>query len=212
MPFPSKEQLHKSREQRRRLSGHATRGFILDVATQCFAEFGFEVVSMRQIAKKAKLTAPAIYFYFEDKNALYMACCSHIFSGMTQSLNKELQRDEPAATKIHKFIHLLVKELLTHPNTAKLFQRELVSTKKDILQFLKHEAFEETFKIFAHTLSEAMPVENPELLAVSIYSLALGHIQFSQVLESAGDTTLCFADKPEALANHIIQLAGIPKS
>lgn len=205
----TKNKTLKERNERRRLSGHLTKELIVETAIQCFAESGYDVVSMRHIAKRAKLTAPGIYFYFEDKHALYVECCRHAFTKMTANINRQLTTSEPPAKKVRNFVHSLVAELLMNPNTAKLFQRELVSTNKDILQFLERVAFEDTFNSFSQTLAQAVNTEEPELLAISIYSLALGHIQFSQVLESVGNTSLSFTHRPEELANHIIQMAGI---
>ena len=47
------------------------RGAIVEAARQVFAEKGLDGASMREIAAAAGYTAPAIYFYFESKEALY---------------------------------------------------------------------------------------------------------------------------------------------
>lgn len=212
MSAPTKGQMLKTRNEKRRVSGQLTRELIVEAAIECFAESGYDVVSMRHIAKRAKLTAPGIYFYFEDKHGLYMECCRQVFTKMSASIDRELRTSEEPAKRVHNFVRSLVVELLRNPNTTKLFQRELASSKKDILQFLEREAFEDTFKHFALTLAKAVNTDQPELLAISIYSLALGHIQFSQVLESVGNTALSFTDRPQELADHIIRLAGIPSA
>ncbi|MFT5452978.1 MAG: AcrR family transcriptional regulator, partial [Enterobacterales bacterium] len=49
-----------------------TRTAILKVATTLFANKGYDGVSMRNIADDVKISAPALYNHFKDKQSLYM--------------------------------------------------------------------------------------------------------------------------------------------
>lgn len=64
----AKENYDKSRRKRGEV-----RQKILDSATELFAEKGFEGASIREIADKAGVTVPNIYYYFKDKEGLYQA-------------------------------------------------------------------------------------------------------------------------------------------
>jgi TetR/AcrR family transcriptional regulator, cholesterol catabolism regulator len=54
-----------------------TRQMILRAAEELFMRYGYASVTMRrlveEIAKQRRLTKPAIYYYFTDKEALYVA-------------------------------------------------------------------------------------------------------------------------------------------
>lgn len=57
----------KEREQQ------ARRQYILDAATEVFAENGYENASMNEIAKRSEFTKRTLYMYFEDKADLFMS-------------------------------------------------------------------------------------------------------------------------------------------
>ncbi len=48
---------------------------ILDIARKLFLEFGYNGISIRNIAKRAKLTTGAIYFHFKNKKQIYSTIC-----------------------------------------------------------------------------------------------------------------------------------------
>lgn len=56
-----------------------TRELILRVAEQLFMEHGYAAVSMNRViaalAPERRLTKPALYYHFRDKEALYVAVC-----------------------------------------------------------------------------------------------------------------------------------------
>jgi len=58
--------------------GEGTRRRIIDAAIQLFGERGFDGASTRDIAKLAEVNAPALQYYFNNKNGLYQACAEHI--------------------------------------------------------------------------------------------------------------------------------------
>lgn len=53
-------------------SSDETRSRIVDAAWRCFAEFGYEATTNRQLAEVAQLTTGAIYHYFGSKLELYV--------------------------------------------------------------------------------------------------------------------------------------------
>ncbi|CAM2178245.1 TetR/AcrR family transcriptional regulator, regulator of cefoperazone and chloramphenicol sensitivity [Burkholderia latens] len=54
--------------------GDETRQRIIDAAIELFGEFGFAGASTRDIAAKAGVNAPALQYYFENKEGVYRAC------------------------------------------------------------------------------------------------------------------------------------------
>jgi AcrR family transcriptional regulator len=51
----------------------ATRQGILNAALGCFAHSGYSGASVQEIVAKAKVSKPALYYYFSDKAALFQA-------------------------------------------------------------------------------------------------------------------------------------------
>jgi len=50
----------------------ATKAHILAIAEGLFASRGYDGVSMREIAEACQITKPNIYYYFKDKESLYV--------------------------------------------------------------------------------------------------------------------------------------------
>ena len=53
---------------------------ILEVAARLFAERGYSNVSIRDVCREAKTSAPMIYYYFKDKKRLFRAAVSEKLS------------------------------------------------------------------------------------------------------------------------------------
>jgi AcrR family transcriptional regulator len=61
------------RETTGRRSANHTRQRIVDAARELFAEHGYRSTSMRQVAARAGLTDPALYYYFRSKHDVLTA-------------------------------------------------------------------------------------------------------------------------------------------
>lgn len=54
--------------------GEETRARIIEAAMRLFAESGFDGASTRDIAREAGVNAPALQYYFDNKEGVYLAC------------------------------------------------------------------------------------------------------------------------------------------
>lgn len=64
--------------------GDETRRRIIDAAIRLFGERGFEGASTRDIAQAAGVNAPALQYYFDNKEGVYRACAEYIADGSWQ--------------------------------------------------------------------------------------------------------------------------------
>ena len=65
--------------RKRRGEGHTRREEILHAAKELFLEQGYEATTIRRIADRVGISAPALYLYFKDKEALMLALCDQTF-------------------------------------------------------------------------------------------------------------------------------------
>ena len=72
-------------------SGQQTRESILNTALQLFRRGGFEVTTMRDIAKAAKVATGAAYYYFPSKEAIVAAYYEQVQRTHAQKVREELQ-------------------------------------------------------------------------------------------------------------------------
>lgn len=66
----------------------AKRNMILDAALEVFERDGLEGASMRSIAELAGYTAPAIYFHFDSKEAIYAELLSRSLDALIEQVEE----------------------------------------------------------------------------------------------------------------------------
>jgi AcrR family transcriptional regulator len=72
-----------------------TKQKILDVSLQLFMQLGFENTYMDDIAKKAGVTKPVIYYYFKDKQALFETSAVQFLDQIAQMMSPEGEQLPP---------------------------------------------------------------------------------------------------------------------
>jgi TetR/AcrR family transcriptional regulator, regulator of cefoperazone and chloramphenicol sensitivity len=72
--------------------GVETRQRIIAAGIACFGERGFAGASTREIATQAGVNAPALQYYFENKEGLYCACMEMIAEGAWANLAPAVER------------------------------------------------------------------------------------------------------------------------
>ena len=65
--------------RKRRGEGHTRRDEILQAAKTLFLREGYEATTIRRIADQVGVSAPALYLYFPDKEAILLALCDQTF-------------------------------------------------------------------------------------------------------------------------------------
>lgn len=65
--------------RKRRGEGHTRRDEILQAAKVLFLREGYEATTIRKIADRVGVSAPALYLYFADKEAIMLALCDQTF-------------------------------------------------------------------------------------------------------------------------------------
>ncbi len=65
--------------RKRRGEGHTRRDEILQAAKELFLREGYEATTIRKIADRVGVSAPALYLYFADKEAIMLALCDQTF-------------------------------------------------------------------------------------------------------------------------------------
>lgn len=71
--------------------GDETRQRIIDAAIKLFGEHGFAGASTRDIAAEAGVNAPALQYYFENKEGVYHACAEFIADDIRARFEPSMQ-------------------------------------------------------------------------------------------------------------------------
>lgn len=83
------------KKTRRELQRDATRAEIIETAWKQIGEIGAAALSLRGIAREMGLTAPALYYYFRDRDALVTTLLVEAFDSFSDAL--EVGRDSCVA-------------------------------------------------------------------------------------------------------------------
>jgi AcrR family transcriptional regulator len=106
-------------------SDSVTRDAILDAAERLFGRQGFAATTIKQIGAEAGVNTALLYYYFDDKLALYRATLDRVFGGLSggaQALDPAL----PPAVQVERFVGFIVQLLSTRPQMPRLLVRELI--------------------------------------------------------------------------------------
>jgi AcrR family transcriptional regulator len=74
--------------RKRRGEGHTRRDEILVAAKELFLEEGYVATTIRKIADRVGVSAPALYLYFADKEAIMLALCDQTFGFLIEEMGR----------------------------------------------------------------------------------------------------------------------------
>jgi AcrR family transcriptional regulator len=89
---------HRRTPQSGYARGDETRARIVLTALRLFGEHGFDGASTRDIATAAGVNAPALQYYFDSKEGLFVACVEHIVDHIWSQIGGVLTRAEQELT------------------------------------------------------------------------------------------------------------------
>ena len=76
--------------------GEETRARIVVAAVELFGQYGFSGTSTRDIAARASVNAPALQYYFDSKEGLYLACIQQVIARFWEFMRDVVERAESA--------------------------------------------------------------------------------------------------------------------
>lgn len=92
--------------------GDETRLRIIAAAIEMFGERGFEAASTRDIAARAGVNAPALQYYFENKDGVYRACAERIAESVWAFFEPGVRRAHAVMTESPKDVAALIDAFL----------------------------------------------------------------------------------------------------
>ena len=86
------------------LSTNANASKILDAAWSLFQTKGYRGVSMDEVCRRCKITKPTLYYYFQDKETLYIQTMLHQLRGYRTIL----EEDAPLVERLTRFAQTML--------------------------------------------------------------------------------------------------------
>jgi len=134
--------------------GPDARERILSAAESLFAIRGFEGVSTTQIAKVAGITQPLIHYHFKNKEALWKATITRLFSRLSEEFSAEVKKLPQSDDRRYliEMIRCYVSFVARYPQYGQFIMREGVQ-ESPRLQWMAEEWLKPMLNQF-HTLYE----------------------------------------------------------
>ena len=88
-----------------RSAGEKTKEVILQTALELFRDGGFEVTTMRDIAKAAKVATGAAYYYFPSKEAIVAAYYDQVQRSHAEKVREELKGKAELRERLGTVMH-----------------------------------------------------------------------------------------------------------
>lgn len=167
---------------------------LLAAALDVFSVYGFNGASLDEIAQLAEMHKSNIFYYYENKEALYV----EVLTTVMQKWLTPLQMLEVDLEPVEALSHYLMTKIeisRTQPKASKLFALEIIQGAPHILPILKG-PLKKLFKRKAKVISiwqeqgKISDQIDPELLILNIWGLTQNYADFSTQIEMVTGQTL----------------------
>ena len=154
-----------------------TRARILDAATREFSENGLVGARTEQIAEAAGVNKALIYYYFQGKEALYIAALESVAQRVVANSSRGLFLDCSAGERYLHFALNHFDRIYSEPVFQKLMQQEMIRLTKgepNVLSPLVETLFkplgEKTTAVIAEgiRLGELVPVDSMQVMYAAL--------------------------------------------
>jgi AcrR family transcriptional regulator len=106
------------------MSAAQRREVIERVATEVFAERGYQGASIDEIARRSEVSAPVVYDHFASKQDLYERLLVRTRDELLEMWREQLSSAEPAAVRIPRAIEAWAAYVESHPHASRMYFRE----------------------------------------------------------------------------------------
>ena len=104
-----------------------SRAAILKAAIMEFSREGVAGARTDAIARAAGVNKALLYYYYEDKDALYGAVLDLVFGGLTHAVDGPLSSGQPPREKLLAYVGAHFDYIAAHPFYPRIAQSEMMS-------------------------------------------------------------------------------------
>lgn len=159
---------------------------ILDAAVAVFAEKGFFVSRVSDIAERANVADGTVYLYFKNKDEILASAINTAFDGFMSSARTQLEGLASPSDRLRRLAYLHLKALGSNRNMAVVFQMELRQSTRSLSEF-SHEHLVDYFNLVREAIVEGKKngefrPDLPEKIAANCFFGAIDEMVTSWVL------------------------------
>ncbi len=190
-----------------------TKDDILELSGALFATFGYDGVSMRDVAAATGITPAGLYYYFSDKEHLYLEVVAHEFREKTAALIIVLNDNSSPWVRLELFITNLTHLAATDEKFLRLMQWVRLDSDEVRQHKLVEYVFKDLFVAIRDLVAELNSRYDAHMLAMSVFGLVVISFEAGLLLKlMPGHRPE--NDNPDMVAKHVIELlrSGLSKT
>lgn len=170
------------------------RSQLLNAALDVFSIYGFSGASLDEIAKRSEMHKSNIFYYFANKEALYIEVLTSVLHKWLESMQL-LNVDEEPEVLLTKYIESKIEFSRSNPKASKLFALEVIQGAPYIHNILKgtiKKHFRRKVKVIAEWQVQGKIASDisPELFIMNLWSLTQSYADFDTQFEVFTGKTL----------------------
>lgn len=186
------------------------RYHLLSAALDVFCVYGFSGASLDEIAKRSDMHKSNIFYYFSNKEALYIEVLTSVLQKWLESMQM-LNVDENPEEMLTKYIESKLEFSRLNPKASKLFALEVIQGAPYIQSTLKgsiKKYFKRTVKVIAEWQAQGKIAIDiaPELFIMNLWSVTQSYADFDMQFEMLIGKTLRSRSFNQVIAKNNVHL------
>lgn len=194
------------------------RNQLLNAALDVFSVYGFTGASLDEIAKLSNMHKSNIFYYFSNKEALYVEVLTSVLQKWLESM-QVLHADADPEEMLTKYIENKLEFSRVNPKASKLFALEVIQGAPYISSILKgsiKKHFKRKVKVISDWQEQGKISEHivPELFIMNLWSLTQSYADFDIQFDALTGKTLrnrAFHQKAIQNTVHTLLYGAVPK-
>ncbi|SPL72596.1 HTH-type transcriptional regulator RutR [Acinetobacter stercoris] len=183
---------------------------LLSAALDVFSQYGFSGASLDEIAQLAEMHKSNIFYYYENKEALYVEVLTTVMQKWLAPL-QVLEADLEPVQALSQYLEQKIEVSRTQPKASKLFALEIIQGAPHILQILKgplRKLFKRKAKVILNWQEQGKISDqiDPELLIINLWSITQNYADFSTQIEMLTGKTLRNKSMYQKTIEHTVHL------
>ena len=183
---------------------------LLAAALDVFSLYGFNGASLDEIAQIAEMHKSNIFYYYENKEALYVEVLTTVLQkwlAPLQTLESELEPEEA----ISNYLIQKIEVSRTQPKASRLFALELIQGAPHILEILKgplKKLVKRKAKVILMWQEQGKISKeiDPELFILNIWAITQNYADFSIQMEMVTGKSLRNRSMVQRVIQHTVHM------
>ncbi|EPF69411.1 TetR family transcriptional regulator C-terminal domain-containing protein [Acinetobacter rudis] len=183
---------------------------LLAAALDVFSLYGFNGASLDEIAQLAEMHKSNIFYYYENKEALYIEVLTSVMQKWLIPLH-ELKAELEPAEAISLYLMQKIEVSRTQPKASKLYALEIIQGAPHIHAILKgplKKLFKRKAKVIFNWQEQGKISAqiDPELLLINLWGITQNYADFSTQIEFLVGKTLRNRNLYQRSIEHTVHL------